>query len=98
MEAPRVAVVSVVDGQGSRYRDGMTLVAAVLGAVVLLLGAAVAIVGVRRRQGRVVALGLVGVALGLAVLVPVAITGVGAAASEALGVDGGVAAAVAAGA
>lgn len=54
----------------------MILVAAVLGAVVLLLGAVVAIVGARRRQGRVVALGLVGVALGLAVLVPAAITGV----------------------
>lgn len=59
----------------------MILVAALLGAVVLLLGACVAIVGARRRQGRVVALGLVGVALGLAVLVPAAITGIGLAAS-----------------
>ena len=59
----------------------MILVAVALGLVVLALGAAVAIVGARRRQGRVIAMGAVGIVLGLAVLLPAAITGVALAAS-----------------
>lgn len=48
-------------------------VAAVLGLVVLALGAAVMTAGIRRRQSRAILTGLVGAVLGLAVLVPAAI-------------------------
>ena len=55
----------------------MIVVAAVLGLLVLSLGTAVLVAGVRRRRGGTVATGALGIALGLAVLVPAALVGTG---------------------
>jgi hypothetical protein len=52
-------------------------IAAVLGLIVLALGTAVIVAGVRRRQRRTVVTGLLGAALGFAVLVPAAVALIG---------------------
>lgn len=55
----------------------MIVVAAVLGLLVLTLGSAVLIVGIRRRSGGTIATGALGIVLGLAVLVPAALVATG---------------------
>ncbi|WP_344339674.1 hypothetical protein [Agrococcus versicolor] len=48
-------------------------IAAVLGLIVLALGVAVVVAGIRRRQRRTILTGALGAVLGVAVLVPAAI-------------------------